>query len=457
IPDASTNWHHVAVTFDFGTNTIYWDGVARGTLEQNLGGSLASAQIGSSRSTPTAEGWVGVIDEVAFYADALSASAIQTHFRAFAAGTPPAITVAPVGGAFVVGNPFQMTVAATGADLEYQWFKDGNPLGGATNVILALPSLSVSDSGEYSVRVSNPAGSTNTPNAVLQVGNYLSAYQAVVAAEPGLISYYTFDAGDARDAKGTNAGVVANMVGFGGGVGLVTNLALILDGTGHIDLGQVPDLDFTNGTGTIEAWIRPDWTSASYAPCLFANRVASTFQVDWSLHMVQAKDAIGSWNGLFFQTLGLVNPGGWHHFAVVFGGGKVTMFWDGQTIGSFGQAINLVTGLPAQIGSSEPGTTQEGWMGAIDEVAFYTSSLEGGAIQKHYLAMVAGVAPSAPALSCSRNGNQLTLSWPAEVQGFALESTDDLTSTSWQTVNGVVNNRVTLDVTGNLRFFRLKK
>ena len=63
-----------------------------------------------------------------------------------------------------------------------------------------------------------------------------------------------------------------------------------------------------------------------------------------------------------------------------------------------------------------------------------------------------------PTLSYSRSGNLFTLSWPQDVTGWTLESSIDLgINDFWDPVPGVVNNSVTLDMTGFPKnFFRLK-
>jgi hypothetical protein len=150
----------------------------------------------------------------------------------------------------------------------------------------------------------------------------------------------------------------------------------------------------------------------------------------------------------------LGNTTGWHHFAVAFGAGLASMYWDGQSLGTFAQPINLGTGLSTQIGSSAD-PTGEGWIGAIDEVAFYAATLAPGAIQAHFLAMV-GSAPL-PVLSFGWSGNQLTLTWPADASGFTLLYSDGLPATSWLPVPGVVGNSATVPTTNSHRFYRLGK
>ena len=124
---AGTNWHHVATVFTNGTASFYcgWqyapllaDGLAFGPGARNGPNGLVRVH-GS-----TSEGWIGMLDEVAFYSTALPAASIQAHYNAFVAGDPPVITSQPVGGYYLVGQVGQLSVAASGAQLTYQWYKD---------------------------------------------------------------------------------------------------------------------------------------------------------------------------------------------------------------------------------------------------------------------------------------------------------------------------------------------
>ena len=449
---AGTNWHHVAVVFDAGTGTYYWDGALVGTQTVPLGPGPATVQLGSSSDSPTTEGWIGMLDEVAFYSAALPADSIVAHYDAYYLGEPPVITSQPVGGYFLVGQPLQMSVAAAGAQLTYQWYKDGTPIETATTAILGTASLSATNSGAYYVRVANGSGGTNSTTAIVQVGNNMAGYQATVLGESSLISYYTFDARDARDAKNAHPGTPAGTVAFSAGTGGVTNQSLTLDGTGHIDLGQVADFDFADGSGTVEGWLRANWTApAGYDPTVFADRDGGSV---WSVHMERGQGSIGNWNNDRFQTMAIPSASGWHHYAIVFDTGLVSMYWDGKPLGTFPQAINFVSAKTTQIGSAAPTTTDSGWMGDLDEVAFYSAPLGADTIWNHFLAMV-GSPP--PTLSYSRAGTQLTLFWPADVVGFTLEYAENLPAASWTPVSGVANNQVTVDASVGKRFFRLRQ
>ena len=450
---AGTNWHHVAMVFDAGTATYFWDGLPIATLNQAFVGNMPTVQFGSSADPATAEGWVGMLDEIAFYSSALTSDAILAHYNAYYLGDPPVITAQPAGGYFLVGQAGQLSVAASGAQLSYQWYKDDVLIPGATTATIGAASLTADFSGTYRVQVSNPAGTVNSVSAVVQVGNNIARYQATVLAESSLLSYYTFDAGDAADSRNAHPGTVGSTVIFSPGAGEVTNQCITLDGTGVIDLGTVADFDFVSGNGTVEGWIRPTWTApAGYAPCVFSDRDGGSV---WSIHMGPWKNEIGNWNGDRFQTLPLPGAAGWHYYAVTFGAGIVSMYWDGKPLGSFPQSINFNTAKTTQIGSGGPATGFEAWIGDIDEVAFYSSTLDQSAIWNHFLAMVGP--DSAPIITIARTGNQVTLSWPASAAGYILHSADNLAAPSWVPVPGVVGTSVTVNASTGNRFYRLIK
>lgn len=68
--------------------------------------------------------------------------------------------------------------------------------------------------------------------------------------------------------------------------------------------------------------------------------------------------------------------------------------------------------------------------------------------------------PGSPTLQISINNGEVTIFWPAETSGFALEYTTSLTTPAiWQTVSGVENNSFTpaLIHQSGMRFYRLRK
>ena len=82
----------------------------------------------------------------------------------------PLIVVQPASQSVTLSDTPALNVVATGSPpLSYQWFKAGAILPGATSSTLVWPQPSRRDSGDYFVRVTNPAGSTSSSNATLVV------------------------------------------------------------------------------------------------------------------------------------------------------------------------------------------------------------------------------------------------------------------------------------------------
>ena len=107
----------------------------------------------------------GLIDEVDFFNRALSASEIAAIYNAGVAGKcvtliPPFISVEPTNQTVISGADVTFSAVAGGtAPLSYQWRFNGTNLTGATATVLTLTNVQVSQSGSYTLVVSNVAGS----------------------------------------------------------------------------------------------------------------------------------------------------------------------------------------------------------------------------------------------------------------------------------------------------------
>ncbi|MFM7750853.1 MAG: immunoglobulin domain-containing protein, partial [Opitutaceae bacterium] len=82
----------------------------------------------------------------------------------------PVITAPPASQRASVGSSASFSVQATGsAPLTYAWFKGTTPISGATSSLLVIPRLSLSDAGDYSVKVFSAAGEATAGPATLTV------------------------------------------------------------------------------------------------------------------------------------------------------------------------------------------------------------------------------------------------------------------------------------------------
>ncbi len=102
----------------------------------------------------------------------------------------PVILTGPLSQTAFVGDDVNLSVAASGTPpLVYFWFLNGTNLPGATNATLALVNVAASQSGSYSVVVSNAAGFVPVAPALLRV-KQVEFYDGGHALANGS---YTFD------------------------------------------------------------------------------------------------------------------------------------------------------------------------------------------------------------------------------------------------------------------------
>ena len=182
--------------------------------------------------------------------------------------TAPAITTQPINQTVYVGQTATFTVGASGTlPLSYQWNFDGTNMVGATNALLTLVNVQLSQAGNYAVLVTNLYGSTNSASALLMVNPPLPC-----DPEPtGLVAWWPGE-GNANDIIGTNNGTPVGALGYTNGE---VGQAFVFDGsTSYIPLPASPSLNLGTGSGiTIECWIKPasantqgpmvEWDSAS--------------------------------------------------------------------------------------------------------------------------------------------------------------------------------------------------
>jgi len=174
-------WRHVALVNDNGACKVYIDGVENGTV--NYTGapfhvdivSVGAILRGAEGADAYAAFFPGAVDELGLWERVLTAEEInevknnrvQTPIPAF----PAKFTQHPQGrDDLLIGKPFTLSATASGSrPLAYQWFKGDQPLDGQTSQTLTFDALQLSDSGTYTVRVSNAAGPVTSEPAVLVV------------------------------------------------------------------------------------------------------------------------------------------------------------------------------------------------------------------------------------------------------------------------------------------------
>jgi Concanavalin A-like lectin/glucanases superfamily/Bacterial Ig-like domain len=112
-----TNWHHVVATYDNATARIYLDGTLRGSTASSVALTANSLPLNMGRSNDGSYFFGGMLDEIAVYPVALSATRIRAHYD-IARGldsAPPVITLTspPNGGSTNDPTPALGGVAGT--------------------------------------------------------------------------------------------------------------------------------------------------------------------------------------------------------------------------------------------------------------------------------------------------------------------------------------------------------
>jgi hypothetical protein len=128
----------------------------------------------------------GLIDELAVYSRALTATEIQSIYNNGSSGKcavayPPVLVLVPASQSILAHGSTSLMVSAAGSvPLSYQWNLNGTNLPGATNPVLALNNIQIGQAGSYTVTVSNSVTNITSTNAVVTV-TYPTATVKVVS------------------------------------------------------------------------------------------------------------------------------------------------------------------------------------------------------------------------------------------------------------------------------------
>jgi hypothetical protein len=98
-----------------------------------------------------------------------SPNGVTTNAATLAVNPLVRITQQPQNTTVCIGSPVQLSVVASGAGLQYQWYRNGQPIVGATSSVLTIPSASVADSANYDVLIGGTCSQLRSNVATLSV------------------------------------------------------------------------------------------------------------------------------------------------------------------------------------------------------------------------------------------------------------------------------------------------
>ncbi|TAL05147.1 MAG: hypothetical protein EPO07_04030 [Verrucomicrobia bacterium] len=398
------SWNHVAAVYDqsTGKRQLYANGVKvaertdvpitiyNGNLRTSIGAN-------SPDGTSTTSYFNGVIDELAFFSRALSATEVQAIFTAGASGKcdwAPIIATQPQSRTVYVGTNVALSVLGSGvAPLAYQWQRSGTNLTGETASSLSIPNAQVSNSGNYSVVVTNSLGGVTSSVATVTV----LVPPACATPLPGVVSWWTAD-GTSNDFTAANNGVLRNGATFTNGM---VSGAFFFDGIDDfVEVSNSPSLN-PSGSFSIEGWIYPRADANMGILEKWSGSVGLSYALHTTLGLAlqfPISDAAHAGDASFhsFSTTNVLTLNNWNHVAAVYdqSTGTRQLFLNGVKVAERTDAPITVTSssLRVSIGANSPSstTTANYFKGAIDELTFYARALTVSDVQAIYNAAISG-------------------------------------------------------------------
>ncbi len=473
-PDGS--WQHVVGVYDqknpespelriYVNGELSGSGAGRPQSNGGLRASTSAVSIGSKRlgNSPTYDGaFNGTIDEVAIYASALTDAVVLSHYgAAYGSNTSPQISKQPKAAVNYVSLEASFSVSSFGTvPISYQWKKNGVAIAGANSSTYAVFGLTSGDAGNYSVTITNPAGTTNSAPALLTV----LAAPSKAPSVAGLVLHLSFDDNLTDLSGGGNNGVAINQTDsssnvvnalfvdgkIGKGVNYVSDFgvpaapgATTTTNTSYVSLGVRPELQFgTNVDFTVAFWIRlpadfiggdlPFFTTTAgslggqgivFSPA-YGYGIGSGAEPDpaplnyggWAVSLYDAGSAEGA---RIYGDVGSINDGNWHHLAYVFDrDSQVSTYLNGSLAKSFkisgtttGAAKTIDTGLAATIGQDPTGLYQETGSGDMDDLGVWRRAISALEVGSLYVAGMNNLSFYGRGLSIEKSGAESQLVW----------------------------------------------
>jgi RHS repeat-associated protein len=409
-PIENNTWHHVVASYDGTSVTMYLDGQSLGTKAVTVNTTSGSALLLGRNPWCACFYNGGTLDEAAVYGSALSASQVMNHFNASGNGRPSASgNVVAVPGTNSATVSWMAPASSPGSAITQYLVRSGSNSKTVSGTTTSTTLTGLAGGAAYTFQVTAVNGFGNGPsaaaNSVTPTGAASTYASTVLGDSPSV--YYRLDdsssiaadsSGNARDAtySGGSQGSGGALVGDSDTA--VTNSVVTENVAAGLPLGA--------SARSLEIWMKQGGDGALMGYGTSGGGSQIYMYVNNGNQLTFDPGA----NGQSFTAPYPIENNTWHHIVASYDGTSVTMYLDGQSLGTKAVTVNTTAGSALLLGRNP-------WCGCfynngtLDEAVVYPSALNATQVMNHFNASGNG-RPSAPGNVVAVPGtNSATISW----------------------------------------------
>jgi RHS repeat-associated protein len=401
---ANGQWHYLVVTFNGSAMTVYVDGSSIGP-PWNIGLSTDPTKL------LVGNGFTGNLDDVAVYNRVLSASEVLAHFLASGNSQPPApdsVGVTPANNQATISWGWNVTPPGLTGYLvsAYTGSSEAQSVGvSPTSSSVVMTGLQGGVSYTFRVAAVNNFGQglTITSSPATPTGSSTTFPSSVLGSIP--VAYYRLgdSSGFAADSSGYNLiGSYTGTYTLGVQGALTGDTDTAMSG-GGVQVNQTQSFPSGAAVRTLETWFKTTSSSTQNLAAYGDNNWFGTnfiWQILSGGTQLNLATTTTSWA---FTAPYSMTDGQWHMADVMYDGTNLSMYLDGNSLGS--QAVG---GLSTTAGTH---FVVGPLSGSLDEVSVYGRVLTASDVSNHWQAAGAGV-PNAPTnVSAVAGANSAVVRW----------------------------------------------
>jgi hypothetical protein len=373
----------------------------------------------------------------------------------------PIITKNPTSITTAVGSNVTFAVQSSGlAPLTFRWYAGGKLIAGATSSNLTVANVQMTNTGSYTVAVSNSYANVMSSPAYLWVLGLMTNAPGSILAPANLVSWWPGDSNSIDIYGNNNAVPSGNLYYTSGEVGA----------SFHFD-GSTTFLTPTTTSTLATPWTLCVWVNRQNAPGTSAAIMGdSTYAV--KLEQYNGTRQIGiTKSGVADYVFHCSLPQNtWTHLALVNSGSTISVYSNGvfatSQLYSNGVVIVTPSSLPLPRGCIggdllASGNLTDPMLGSLDEMQIFNRALSATEIGNIYNAGAAGVVRAPQFTSVlAPSGTQVQLQLRGITgKSFKIETSLDLIT--WSLLGTVANstgsNSYTSSITNDQQYYRVSQ